>query len=158
MSGFIIDTWGPNCKADEFPGTGFESSTREDVNYGGIGGEVVVTEGLVLGEEEEAEGKVGIVFELEGNLGELERGETGWEEGEDGGPARLGAIMGEDGGDGGDWVGLIGRRRSGVGEGGRGEEIQRNKGFFWGSGKEMMGFKNLGSHCKCLIMYSRPTT
>lgn len=130
MSGFIIDTWGPNCKADEFPGTGFESSTREDVNYGGIGGEVVVTEGLVLGEEEEAEGKVGIVFELEGNLGELERGETGWEEGEDGGPARLGAIMGEDGGDGGDWVGLIGRRRSGVGEGGRGEEIQRNKGFF----------------------------
>ncbi|KAK8522342.1 hypothetical protein V6N13_115316 [Hibiscus sabdariffa] len=84
MSGFVSNTRGPNREADEFPGTGLESSTTEDVNCGGIGGEIVVTEGFLFGEEEEAEGKVGIVFELEGNLGELGRGETGGEESEDG--------------------------------------------------------------------------
>lgn len=38
---------------------------------GGVGEEVVVTEGLVLGPEEEAEGKVGIVLEMDGYLGKV---------------------------------------------------------------------------------------
>lgn len=41
------------------------------MNSGGIGKEVVVAERLGLGPEEEAEDKMGIVFELEGNLGKL---------------------------------------------------------------------------------------
>lgn len=56
------------------------------MNYGRIGGEVVVAEGFLFGEEEEAEGKVGIVFELESNLGKLGGGEAGGEQSEDGGP------------------------------------------------------------------------
>lgn len=38
---------------------------------GGIGEEIVVAEGLVLGPEEEAEGKVGIVLEEERYLGKV---------------------------------------------------------------------------------------
>lgn len=41
------------------------------MDSGGVGEEVVVAEGLVLSPEEEAEGKVGIVLELEGNLGKV---------------------------------------------------------------------------------------
>ncbi|KAK8598801.1 hypothetical protein V6N13_076747 [Hibiscus sabdariffa] len=57
MSVFVSNTLGPNHEADEFPGIGFESSTTRDVNCGGIGGEIVVTEGFLFGEEEEVEGK-----------------------------------------------------------------------------------------------------
>ncbi|KAK8648992.1 hypothetical protein V6N13_129730 [Hibiscus sabdariffa] len=77
MSGFVSNILGPNREADEFLGMGFESNTARDVNCGGIGGEIVVTEEFLFGEEEETEGKVGIAFELEGNLGELGKGETG---------------------------------------------------------------------------------
>lgn len=63
----------------------------------------------MFGEEEEAEGKVRVVFELEGNLGELKGVETGREQSEDGGPPGFGALVGEDGSDSGDWVGLIRR-------------------------------------------------
>lgn len=41
------------------------------MDSGGVGEEVVVAERLVLSPEEEAEGKVGIVLELEGNLGKV---------------------------------------------------------------------------------------
>ncbi|XVF68191.1 hypothetical protein PTKIN_Ptkin10aG0184700 [Pterospermum kingtungense] len=101
---FVFGTWGPDCVPDEFPGTGFEAGAREDVDHGCIGGEIVVAEGFLIGEEEEAEGKVGIVLQLEGNLGKLRWGETGGEQSEDGGPPGFGAVVGEDGSDCGDWV------------------------------------------------------
>ena len=41
------------------------------MDSGGVGEEVVVAEGLVLSPEEEAEGKMGIVLELEGNFGKV---------------------------------------------------------------------------------------
>ncbi len=41
------------------------------MDSGGVGEEVLVAERLVLSPEEEAEGKVGIVFQLEGNLGKV---------------------------------------------------------------------------------------
>lgn len=41
------------------------------MNGGGIGKEVVAAERLALGPDEEAEDKMGIVFELECNLGKL---------------------------------------------------------------------------------------
>ncbi|KAL4378900.1 hypothetical protein GQ457_02G034350 [Hibiscus cannabinus] len=80
MSEFVSNNLSPNHGENEFLGMGFESSTTMDVNCGGIGGEIVVTKGFLFGEEEETEGKVKIVFELEGNLGELRRGETGGEQ------------------------------------------------------------------------------
>lgn len=41
------------------------------MDSGGVGEEVLVAERLVLIPEEEAEGKVGIVLQLEGNLGKV---------------------------------------------------------------------------------------
>lgn len=39
---------------------------------GGVGGEVVVTEGFGLGPLEEAKSEVGFVLEVEGDFGELD--------------------------------------------------------------------------------------
>ncbi|KAK8492882.1 hypothetical protein V6N13_046645 [Hibiscus sabdariffa] len=80
MSGFVSNTLGLNRETDEFLDMGVESSATRDVNCGGIGGKILVTDGFLFGEEEQAEGNVGIVFELEGNLRELGRGETGGEQ------------------------------------------------------------------------------
>ncbi|KAK8502386.1 hypothetical protein V6N11_047974 [Hibiscus sabdariffa] len=48
MSGFVSNNLSPNHEANKFLGMGFESSTTMDVNCGGIGGEIVVTEGFCL--------------------------------------------------------------------------------------------------------------
>ncbi|KAK8482090.1 hypothetical protein V6N13_009879 [Hibiscus sabdariffa] len=81
MSGFFSNTLGLNREADEFLSMGFESSTTTNVNCGGIGGEIVVTEGFLFGEEEEEEGRWGLYLswrviwenwervKLEGNRG-----------------------------------------------------------------------------------------
>ncbi|KAK8664182.1 hypothetical protein V6N13_083981 [Hibiscus sabdariffa] len=76
MSEFVSNTLGLNREANEFSSMDFESNTTRDVNCGGIGAEIVVIEGFLFVEEEDAEGKVRIVFELECNLGELGKGET----------------------------------------------------------------------------------
>lgn len=62
---------------------GLETGAREGVDDGGIGDEGVATEGVTEGEEEEAEGQVGLVAEAEGYLGEFGGGEAGGVEGAD---------------------------------------------------------------------------
>lgn len=59
---------------------------------GGVGMEG--GEGVACGEEEEAEGKVGIVADSEEDLGCLWWSEPVREQGEEGGPPGFGAVMG----------------------------------------------------------------
>lgn len=64
------------------------------MDYCGVrlkGGERVAARGEV----EEAEGEMGIVTNLEENLGNLGRGEAVGEEREESGPTRLGAVVGK---------------------------------------------------------------
>lgn len=61
----------PNGGSHKVVSLGPQAGPSEDVDDGGVGLEVVVAEGLVLGPEEEAEGKTGIVFNVEGNLGKV---------------------------------------------------------------------------------------
>lgn len=57
------------------------------MNHSSIRVEVVFAERLALGEGEEAESEVGIIFKTEGNLGKLGWGQTGGAEGEEVVPA-----------------------------------------------------------------------
>ncbi|CAK9140553.1 unnamed protein product [Ilex paraguariensis] len=52
-------------------GMRFEARTRENVDDGGIGGERMRTERVLEGKLKEAKGKVRVVAELEGDLGNL---------------------------------------------------------------------------------------
>lgn len=74
----------------------------EDVDNGGIGEEVVGAEGVVLGPMEETEGKMGIVFYAEGNVGKFGRGEACGVERLKEVPAALGSLLCENRNDGGD--------------------------------------------------------
>lgn len=69
---------------------------------GGVGEEVVVAEGVVLGPVEEAESEMGVVFYAEGDLGEFCGGEACGVEGFEEVPAAFGSLGCENGDDGGD--------------------------------------------------------
>lgn len=77
-------------------GSRFEAAPGKDVDDGGIGEEVVVAEGLVLGPEEEAKGKVGIVLEEERYLGKVIWMEAVGVERVEVAPPGLRALLGED--------------------------------------------------------------
>ena len=91
--------------------------------------------GVPASPEEEAEDKVGVVLEVEGDLGKLRGREAVGAEGAEVGPAGLGAAVGEDGDDCGDRSRRVVIGRRGGRERGEGEE--RGGGFgIWGWGWE----------------------
>lgn len=69
-----------DCFAEEGEGLGFEAGAGEDVDDGGVGGEVVGGGGEVEGPAEEAEGEAGVAAEGEEDGGGLGGGEAGGRE------------------------------------------------------------------------------
>jgi hypothetical protein len=74
-----------------------ETGTCKDVDDGGVGGEVVVTEGFGLCPLIEVKSEVGFVFEVECDLGEISGGEGVWVEGVECVPTGFRTVVCEDG-------------------------------------------------------------
>lgn len=74
-----------------------ETGTCEDVDDGGVRGEVVVTEGFGLCPLIEVKSKVGFVFEVECDLGEIGGGEGVWVESVECVPTGFRTVVCEDG-------------------------------------------------------------
>lgn len=75
---------------------GLEAGPGQDVDHGAVGEKVVGAEGLAFGPEEEAEGKLGIVLDAEGNLGKVVGVEAIGVERMEVVPPGFGAELGED--------------------------------------------------------------
>lgn len=98
--------------------------------------QVVASQGVFGAESEEGAGEIGVVADSEKDVGDLERSQALRAVIEDGCPAGFGAVVGEDGGDGGDdvvWV-RIGGSCGGEREGSAGSGFHAHRAIEeWGS-------------------------